>query len=282
MITIGLTTFSEHPALIEHAKRKVRLSEYSAHFPVVELDTPFYAVPKVTVIQHWQQQVSDNFQFILKANRVMTMHDQGSGDPVSTEERLAIFKDYKRTVTPLMKVGQLKTILFQFPPYFSRRVETIEYLRRISQLMAGYPVSVEFRNPSWYGQGILNDVSGYLKELGFDLVVVDEPHTTNMGVPFEPVVTSDQLCMLRLHGRNVKGWTDTTGDWRSKRTLYRYSTKELMQLKEVVLSLQKRTKEVCVIFNNNAGRDAADNALELQKLLGISFDGLSPLQMDLF
>lgn len=37
-----------------------------------------------------------------------------------------------------------------------------------------------------------------------------------------------------------------------------------------------------MIFNNNSGGDAADNALQLQKLLGISFDGLSPLQMDLF
>ncbi|MCP9332463.1 DUF72 domain-containing protein [Lentilactobacillus hilgardii] len=282
MITIGLTTFSEHPSLIDDSKRKVRLSEYSAHFPVVELDTPFYGIPRTEVIEHWQQQVSNNFQFILKANQVMTMHDQGSGDPVSNEERFTKFNEYKRAITPLVRAGQLKTILFQFPPYFARKVETIEYLRRISMFMEGYPVSVEFRNPSWYGKNIIDDVAGYLKELGLDLVVVDEPHTTNMGIPFEPLVTNKDLCMLRLHGRNIKGWTDTTGDWRGKRTLYRYSTEELAQLKDVVLKLQDQTREVCIIFNNNAGRDAADNALELKKMLGISFGGLSPLQMDLF
>ncbi|WP_439646141.1 hypothetical protein [Lentilactobacillus senioris] len=32
MITIGLTTFSDHPALIDGASRKVRLTEYSGHF----------------------------------------------------------------------------------------------------------------------------------------------------------------------------------------------------------------------------------------------------------
>ena len=69
MITIGLTTFSEHPSLIDGAKRKVRLTEYSGHFPVVELDTPFYAIPKVEVVTNWQKQVPKNFQFILKANR---------------------------------------------------------------------------------------------------------------------------------------------------------------------------------------------------------------------
>lgn len=282
MITIGLTTFSEHPALIDHAKRKVRLTEYSAHFPVVELDTPFYAVPKVDVITHWQQQVPDGFQFILKANQVMTMHDQGSGDPIGNEQRLAVFNEYKRAVSPLMAAGQLKAVLFQFPPYFARKVATIEYLRRISLLMAGYPVAIEFRNPSWYGKEITRDVAGFLKELGLGMVVVDEPHTTNMGVPFEPIATNPDLCMLRLHGRNVKGWTDTTGDWRGKRTLYRYSHDELVSFKETVLNLQKSSREVCVIFNNNAGRDAADNVLELQKLLGLSFNDLSPLQLDLF
>lgn len=202
------------------------------------MDTPFYGIPRTEVIEHWQQQVSNNFQFVLKANQVMTMHDQGSGDPVSNEERFTKFNEYKRAITPLVRAGQLKTILFQFPPYFARKVETIEYLRRISMFMEGYPVSVEFRNPSWYGKNIIDDVAGYLKELGLDLVVVDEPHTTNMGIPFEPLVTNKDLCMLRLHGRNIKGWTDTTGDWRGKRTLYRYSTEELAQLKDVVLKLQ--------------------------------------------
>lgn len=282
MITIGLTTFSEHPSLIDGQKRKVRLTEYSAHFPVVELDTPFYAVPKTEVIINWQQQVPNNFQFVLKANRVMTMHDQGSSEPVGNEERLEIFNQYQRAIAPLVDAGQLKTILFQFPPYFGRSVETIEYLRRISQVMAGYPIAVEFRNASWFGKEITRDVSGYLHELGMTLVVVDEPHTTNMGVPFEPIVTNNQLSLLRLHGRNVKGWTENGSDWRSKRTLYRYSKEELQQFCKTILALQKHCKEVCVIFNNNAGRDAADNALQLQKLLGISFDHLSPLQMDLF
>ncbi|WP_040471825.1 DUF72 domain-containing protein [Lentilactobacillus kisonensis] len=281
MITIGLTTFSEHPSLI-HEKRKVRLTEYSAHFPVVELDTPFYAIPKVEVITHWQQQVPNNFQFILKANRVMTMHDQGSEDPVYNQQRLVEFNNYKRAIAPLMATHQLKSILFQFPPYFSRQVATIEYLRRIHTLMAGYPIAVEFRNPSWYGKEITNDVAGYLHELGFSLVGVDEPHTTNMGVPFEPVVTNEDLYLLRFHGRNVKGWSEHSKDWRSQRTLYRYSQAELQEFAKTILALQEKTKEVCVIFNNNSGGDAADNALQLQKLLGISFDGLSPLQMDLF
>ena len=40
-----------------------------------------------------------------------------------------------------------------------------------------------------------------------------------------------------------------------------------------------------MIFNNNSGKDAAPNALQLQKMLDIHFTGLaprSPEQIDLF
>ncbi|MCZ3392683.1 DUF72 domain-containing protein, partial [Enterococcus faecium] len=40
--------------------------------------------------------------------------------------------------------------------------------------------------------------------------------------------------------------------------------------------------EVTIIFNNNGNHDAVDNAKELQKILGIRFEGLGPVQMDLF
>lgn len=45
---------------------------------------------------------------------------------------------------------------------------------------------------------------------------------------------------------------------------------------------KKLSKEVVVIFNNNSGGDAADNAKHLQKALQVEFQGLAPMQMDLF
>ncbi|CAI2566584.1 hypothetical protein AKUH3B203J_02740 [Apilactobacillus kunkeei] len=46
MITLGVTTWSEHPALINGEDRPVKLNEYAAHFPVVEVDNPFYGIPQ--------------------------------------------------------------------------------------------------------------------------------------------------------------------------------------------------------------------------------------------
>ncbi|GAY74217.1 DUF72 domain-containing protein [Lentilactobacillus kosonis] len=93
MINIGLTTFADHPDLSVDGKKQSRLSEYSSHFPIVEMDTPFYAIPKVSVIEHWQQQAPDNFQFILKANQLMTLHDIAKGDQVNKEDRQTVFKN---------------------------------------------------------------------------------------------------------------------------------------------------------------------------------------------
>ena len=48
MITIGLTTWTEHPSLLGGTE-KLTLTEYSGVLPVVEVDTPFYGIPKVSV-----------------------------------------------------------------------------------------------------------------------------------------------------------------------------------------------------------------------------------------
>ncbi|AQW21700.1 hypothetical protein PL11_007100 [Lentilactobacillus curieae] len=282
MINIGLTTFADHPDLSVNGGKTARLSEYSSHFPIVEMDTPFYAIPRQSTLEHWQNQAPDNFQFILKANQLMTQHDVAKGDPVPNEDRIESFKEYLRAIQPLVNSTQLKTVLFQFPPTFKLDVDAIEYLRRVREYMGGLSVSVEFRDDSWYANEVRDDVRNYFKELEFTLVAPDEPHTLNVGVPFEPIVTNEHLIFLRLHGRNVKGWTNPTGNWRTERTLYNYSEDELQEIAQLAKQLDQQTEEVIIIFNNNAGHDAAKNALRLKEILGIEYDDLSPLQMDLF
>ena len=49
-ITMGMTTWTEHPVLIHDEQRPVKLDEYAQHFPVVEVDTFFYALPQLSLI----------------------------------------------------------------------------------------------------------------------------------------------------------------------------------------------------------------------------------------
>lgn len=280
MITIGLTTWTEHPSLLGGTD-KLTLTEYSGVLPVVEVDTPFYGIPRVTTVAKWQKAVPAKFQFILKANQVMTLHDTNE-EGVSMDALKTAYREYRAMLKPLLTHHQLKAVLFQFPPFFERSNRNFHYLQRMVQWLPGVPIAVEFRNQSWYESGVKDAVFDFLKALNVTHVVVDEPHALNDGVSFEPVVTSDQLALLRLHGRNQQGWSAKGPNWRQQRTLYRYSDQELAAFKTTIEQLQTQTKEVCVIFNNNSGGDAAGNALALKTMLGISFGDLGPQQLDLF
>ncbi|MFC6253044.1 DUF72 domain-containing protein [Secundilactobacillus hailunensis] len=281
MITIGLTTFKEHPALVQNAKSDVTLPEYAAVLPTVELDTPFYGIPRESTVINWQKQVPENFQFILKANKLMTKHDIGQ-DAVSDEDRKRAFYEYHRMVRPLVHAHQLKTVLFQFPPFFQRTTENLQWLFEIRDQMADLPIAVEFRDPSWYDPALTADLMRYLKSLNMTHVIVDEPHRLNDGVPFVAKVADESLALLRLHGRNEQGWFHQGKDWRGVRTLYKYSADELAAFAQTVTALADQVQEVCVVFNNNSGGDAAPNALALRDLLHLSWSGLGPQQMSLF
>lgn len=281
MITIGLTTWTEHPALIGGDTRPVTLPEYAGHFPVVELDTPFYGIPRQSTIEKWQAAVPDGFQYILKANQVMTRHDRDEMLP-ETERNLA-FDQFRTAIQPLVTNQKLLTVLFQFPPFFNRTTANIEYLRQVRVLMGNLPVAVEFRSPSWFATPEMRaDVMAYLQSLRFTNVTTDEPHNLNDGIPLDETVTMPDLAMVRLHGRNAEGWFNQGQNWRKTRTLYHYSEEELQDFAAMVKRLDQQAKNVCVIFNNNAGRDAAPNAQRLQEILDLHWQNLAPQQLDLF
>lgn len=282
MITIGLTTWKEHPALIGGENRPVTLNEYAGSLPLVELDTPFYGIPRQSTVANWQAAVPEGFQYILKANQVMTQHDQRQ-EPATTAERVTAFDQFKAAVAPLVDHHQLRTVLFQFPPYFNRTTANIQYLRDVRVQMGQLPVAVEFRSPSWFDDaGMTADVMAYLNSLQLTNVTTDEPHNLNNGIPLVETVTTPELAVVRLHGRNTEGWFNQGANWRKTRTLYKYSEDELQAIAALVRRLAAQAKDVCVIFNNNSGKDAAPNALRLQAILGLHWDNLAPQQLDLF
>ncbi len=280
-ITLGLTTWTEHPALIHDQSRPVTLNEYAQNLPTVEVDTFFYALPQMATIQNWLAEVPSGFQFIIKAHQGMTLHKRNQ----NRGELEQLFQQYRHTISPLVAAGQLKTILFQFPPYFDAQLKDIEYLRLIRLWMGDLPIAVEFRNQSWYQPGVRDSLLSYCQDLNFTLVAADEPHDKVTSVPFLLATTNPHLVLVRLHGRNQHGWDNAGKSWRKTRTLYRYSDQELTELKDQLTSLQPQPDEICVIFNNNSAGDAAPNALKLQSMMKLHFTGLapkSPEQLDLF
>lgn len=279
MITIGLTGWSDHPSIVADKQRK--LEDYASHFPFVEVDTSFYGIPTEKSVKSWVAKTPTKFQFIPKANSAMTLHSPWQNNYNSLEE---LFDTFKTRFYPMLQAQKVKVFLFQFPPFFHCTRKHVNYLKEVEQLMHPLPVAIEFRHPSWYSAENIDQTLTLLKELYFMHTIVDQPQTPGNSVPTVLANTNQKLTLYRLHGRNYSGWLNAAedADWRETRTLHDYSLEELEELKNNTLKLAENSEEVAVIFNNNSGGHAAKNAKELQKLLGLDFQGLHPQQLNLF
>lgn len=279
MISIGLTTWSDHPLIASDSKRK--LEDYASHFPFVEMDTSYYGIPSNQSIQNWMDKTPENFQFIPKAFYPMTLHKPWEESIKTVEE---VFDLYKIRFYPMLAANKIKAFLFQFPPFFQCSEKNLVYLQKVRELMGTLPVAIEFRHASWYSAENQQGTLEFLKRHYFIHVVVDQPQTPSNSVPTILKATNNQLTLYRLHGQNYSGWLNASADanWRKNRTLYDYTEKELLNIKTNALELEKQSNEVAVIFNNNSGGHAAKNAKELQALANIQFEGLHPQQLSLF
>ncbi|MBY7142573.1 DUF72 domain-containing protein [Virgibacillus sp. NKC19-3] len=283
MIYIGVTGWGDHYSLYSpQMKAGDKLKEYGSHFPVVEVDASFYAVQPLRNATKWVRETPENFRFVVKAYQGMTGHQRGD-IPFETKEEM--FTAFKESLKAYQDAGKLAMVLFQFPPWFDCRKANVNYLRYCKKMMGDTPVALEFRNQTWFSSAFRERTLSFMKEEGWIHAVCDEPQAGDGSVPIVPEATDSNMTLVRMHGRNVHGWTKpNSGDtnWREVRYLYQYNREELLEWKERIWKLAKSSKDVIVLFNNNSGGDAAGNAKDFQELLGIEYEGLAPRQLGLF
>ncbi|MYL19367.1 DUF72 domain-containing protein [Halobacillus litoralis] len=280
-INIGLTGWGDHPSLYsENTRSENKLSEYASHFPVVEVDTAFYAIQSVSRYEKWLKETPDSFSFVIKAFNQLTGHDRESR---SVQEARDLILRYEESIQPVWEAGSVHALLFQFPPWFDVRKENIRKLRYIREWLESYPIALEFRNRTWFQDEYREQTLSFMKDQQWIHSICDEPQAGEGSVPRVLVPTHPEKTLVRFHGRNTHGWNKNgRKDWRKVRFLYRYSREELTEWAERARELEQQTPELTLLFNNNSGGDAADNAKQFQELLDIQYEDLNPRQMDLF
>lgn len=276
MIRIGLTSFNEHSSLT--GKKTSSLYEYAGYLPLVELDTNYYGITRKSAVENWLTQVPEAFRFVVKLYAGFTGQSKWQDHYPSIP---AMQEHFLTTLAPMIESGKLFCFLAQFPAQFKCTKENVAYLETLRELLKDLPVAIELRDYSWYAKEFVHKTHQLMRALDFSLVMVDEPQLPDT-VPLDVTVTNRQFSLFRFHGRNQAYWKDQTGDWRKKRTLYRYNETELKDLAENIQNVTKESTEVGIIFNNNSGGDAADNAMELKNILQLDYTGLNPSQIDLF
>lgn len=281
MIYIGVTGWRDHETLYtDGTAARHKLSTYSSYFPIVEVDSSFYAIQSVHNYEKWAEETPESFYFITKAYQGMTGHSRGE---IPFDSREEMFAQFKKSIQPLVERQRLKAVLFQYPPWFDCKKAHVDLLRWTKEQMEDIPTAIEFRHQSWYSPAWRDKTLQFLEREGWYHTVCDEPQAGLGSVPIVLETTHPDCTLVRLHGRNLHGWNNTgQPNWREVRYLYRYNRQELLEWKERLVLLAKKSKELFVFFNNNSGGDAADNAKEMIQLLNIEYKGLAPRQLDLF
>src|SRR5262245_55816163 len=105
-----------------------RLRYYAERFDVVEVDSPYYALPDPAVTERWARRTPDDFTFHVKASAAMTWHD---GEPDD-----AAFRLFRSSLEPLELSGKLRGVLLQYHPRFTKSDRAKAELARAPERLA--------------------------------------------------------------------------------------------------------------------------------------------------
>jgi uncharacterized protein YecE (DUF72 family) len=280
-ILVGVTGWGDHEIYPAGTKPTEKLPLYAGHFPVVEVDSTFYAIAPPERMDRWAKSTPDSFRFVVKAYRELTGHGRVGKAPERTWTELV--QQTKESLEPLQESDKLSLILFQFPPWYDCKESHVRYIQKIRHAFAGYPIAIEFRHQSWFLPSYRDKTLSFLASEQLVHVVCDEPQGSEGSVPIITNVTNKEQVLVRFHGRNAAGWNDSKNpNWREIRYAYRYSSTELDEWVQRVKHMMKEAKQIILLFNNNSQGDAVDNAKQFIEKCGITYTNLAPVQTELF
>ncbi|MGH8951319.1 MAG: DUF72 domain-containing protein [Acidimicrobiia bacterium] len=266
-----------------------RLAFYSEQFPVVEVDSTYYAPPSERVAGLWVERTPPEFTFDIKAFRLLTQHptppktlwkdireklpeDQAEKNNVYMRdlprdlqaEAVAAFRD---ALMPLHSAGKLGVVLFQLPPFVYPNRGSFGYLKWVAEHLEDFQLAVEFRNGRWLDEENMTDTLDFLERHSLAYVCVDEPQGFKSSVPPVVAVTAP-VAEVRFHGRNAENW-EKKGISAAERFRYDYSKDELTEWVPRVETLAESADEVHALMNNCYSDYGIRSARYLQELLDL-------------
>ena len=294
-VSVGTASWTD-PTLIKSRKfypkgcssADGRLRYYASKFPLVEVNSSYYALPSVDNSKVWSERTPSGFTFNVKAFRLFTGH-QTSVDalpppvrvrlPAAISAKKAVYyKDlpielidllwlfFTEALEPLRQAGKLGLVHFQFAPWLTYSSASRKHVEECAARLSEYTLSVEFRHQTWFSDSHREHTLRFERELNLVHTVVDAPQGFANSVAAHWDVSHPALALVRLHGRNAATW-NTTSNVASDRFNYDYSDSELASLAQSIDDLAGRVARVHVIFNNNYEDQGQRNASTLLRLL---------------
>jgi uncharacterized protein YecE (DUF72 family) len=245
-----------YPRGVSTAEKRLRY--YAERFDVVEVDSPFYALPDPAVAARWVERTPDDFTFHVKASAPMTWHEGLPND--------ADFAAFRAALAPLELSGKLRGVLLQYHPRFTKSDEAKAELARAPERLHPLVPLVEFRHRSWMEEGERADTLAFLERHGLAYVSVDSPLTRASNVSPRVPAATHAVAYIRFHGRNAQTW-NVRGGSAADRFDWMYAPEELAEWVEPIRRLADEAREVYALFNNNRDDFAPRSAQILRGLL---------------
>ena len=281
-----LASRSFYPPTANTPERRLRY--YAHHFPLVEVDASYYALPSVAHAAAWAERTPTDFRFGLKAHAAMTQHplqplrlDKDLQQALSADVRkkrqiyprdlpddvvVEIWRRFRRALAPLVEAGKLGYVLLQMPKWFTPTRGNARYLEEAPARLPDVPLAVEFRQAGWLADERRDRTLDLLRRTGLAYVAVDEPQGTAASVPPVAAVTAESFAVVRFHGRRQETWA-RAGVSTTERFRYLYHEPELREWVGRLRDLAGKTRQVHVLMNNCYRHYAVQNAKELAALL---------------
>jgi uncharacterized protein YecE (DUF72 family) len=230
------------------------LEYYARRFPAVEIDSTYYAIPKPALFERMAARTPPAFTFTVKAPGSVT-HVPADAAPAAGE-----IGAFLECLQPLISSAKLGAVLAQFPHSFRPDAHGHRRLDELREWWPRLPIVCEFRHRDWQR----NDVLVRLRELEMGWCNVDEPQFGSLLRPSAEVTSP--IGYVRFHGRNYEKW------WRQERASherysYQYGEQELEAWIPRIADVAGQTEKTFVFFNNHHLGRAADNAVQMRRLL---------------
>jgi uncharacterized protein YecE (DUF72 family) len=143
--------------------KQALLSAYAERLTTVEVNSTFYALPSLPIVQRWAQQTPESFRFCPKFPRAITHTAHLRAVAAQTDVFLGTMRALGKRLGPLM---------LQLPPSFSPSALPIlaEYL---SALPRDLQIAVEVRHRAWFSPEHSAQLDALLAEHGAARVAFD-------------------------------------------------------------------------------------------------------------
>ncbi|HEX6106059.1 MAG TPA: TIGR03915 family putative DNA repair protein [Gemmatimonadales bacterium] len=272
-----------YPTGVETAEARLRY--YASRFPIVEIDSTYYALPTRAMAVAWAARTPAHFVFDVKAHGLMTGHGAdvrrlpdwlcralpraapreyriyGRDLPAALLDE--VWRRFLEALEPLRASGKLGAILLQFPRWFTPSRAGARWLAGARARLGSDTGAVEFRHRAWMTGRVAGRTLGLLTDLELAYVVVDAPQGMGSSVPPTVAVTSPRVAVMRLHGRRRDTW-EARNDPATERYRYLYSEEEIAEHLRAAIELSaQKASALHIIYNNCHGNYAVTNAAEL-------------------